>query len=289
MAIEFEDGVAVVAAGDELAVAGGEIDVAVVVRGRRGVGLPDAAFARVGRRVEYGRLFQRALVVGHHKTVIGLHITRGAPRHDDLVVGEQKAGAGVLAARIEVGCADLDRTAELLDAGGDGEGMETLHEARHTERAAFAGAGEDVERAAREIDDRRGRDADFGMNERAEDVASVECADAAWLQEADVPETFAAGVGIEGVDAVVFGRDVEDVVRAFAGDRDARYVERLGVNVAVNIQRVQLAESARGDRGGREDGFVQIGAGALSHCDVVSCANKARTGSQCITGWTPAG
>ena len=43
-------------------------------------------------------------------------------------------------------------------------------------------------------------------------------------------------VGVEGVHAVVFRGDEENVVFAFAGDVDIREVEGLGVDVAVHFQ-----------------------------------------------------
>jgi len=100
------------------------------------------------------------------------------------------------------------------------------------------------------------------MNERAEDIGVADYADAAGFQEADVPERIDRRVGVEGIDAVVLGGDVEDVVGAFAGDGDMRDVERLGVDVAVHLQREPLAELGGTDSRRRERGFVEIGAGA---------------------------
>ena len=64
---------------------------------------------------------------------------------------------------------NFDRAAKLLDAGRDGQSVEALDIAAwiRLTPTAFGGAGENVERAGLEIDDRRGCDADFGMDERA--------------------------------------------------------------------------------------------------------------------------
>ena len=73
-------------------------------------------------------------------------------------------------------------------------------------------------------------------------------------------------IGVEGVDAIVLGGDVEHVVRALSGDFDVGYVERLGVNRAVHLERAKLAEVLRAAKttdtvvvnvGDAEKGFAQ--------------------------------
>ena len=74
----------------------------------------------------------------------------------------------------------------------------------------------------------------------------------AGLEQGDVPEgsAGAVGVGVEGVDAVVLGGDVEDVVLS-AVDGDVGHEERLSVGVAVGEIREEFAEGCAAD-GGRE-------------------------------------
>src|SRR5579862_462753 len=65
------------------------------------------------------------------------------------------------------------------------------------------------------------------------------------------------GLGVEGVNAVVFGRDHDDVVR-HAANGDVRHIKRLGVDLAVNGKRIDLAERRRVHVLRRERGLEQI-------------------------------
>jgi len=69
-------------------------------------------------------------------------------------------------------------------------------------------------------------------------------------------------IGVEGVDAVVLGGDVEHVVRTLSGDFDVGYVERLGVNRAVHFEGAELAEVLGIDVLRRQDFFGDCGVGA---------------------------
>ena len=51
-----------------------------------------------------------------------------------------------------------------------------------------------------------------------------------------------AGIGVEGVSAVVLGHGVEDVV-AMAGDVDVGRVQRFGVDLAIGRQKVHFTEA----------------------------------------------
>src|SRR5579871_365505 len=62
--------VAAAGAGGELAVSGNGVDGARVVGGKAGIGLPDAAFSRVRRRIEDAGLLQAAGIVGQHPAVV---------------------------------------------------------------------------------------------------------------------------------------------------------------------------------------------------------------------------
>ncbi len=75
-----------------------------------------------------------------------------------------------------------------------------------------------------------------------------------------MPERRAGGGGIEGVNGIVFGGDVEDVMAAFAGDFYAGEKERLGIDVSVDFEGEELAEVRRVDVARGEGGFDAIGA-----------------------------
>ena len=68
--------------------------------------------------------------------------------------------------------------------------------------------------------------------------------------------------GIEGVHAVVFRGDEDDVVRAFAGHRHTRHEQRLRIHVPIDRERKDFAELAGIHIGGSQGGFVERGAGA---------------------------
>ena len=69
-------------------------------------------------------------------------------------------------------------------------------------------------------------------------------------------------IGVEGVDAVVLGGDVDDVVRALAGNFNGRDEERLGIDGAVDTKSAERAELFGVDVLRSEDLFVERGAGA---------------------------
>jgi hypothetical protein len=68
--------------------------------------------------------------------------------------------------------------------------------------------------------------------------------------------------GIERVDAVLVGGDVDHVVDAAAWNRHAGDIERLRVDLVVDRAFEQLAEFAHVDVGRREHRFVEVGASA---------------------------
>ena len=53
--------------------------------------------------------------------------------------------------------------------------------------------------------------------------------------------TLAAG-GVQGIDAVMLGRDIQHVVRAHPWNRQTRQEERLGVDLAIHREESGLAE-----------------------------------------------
>src|ERR1700733_15500027 len=88
------------------------------------------------------------------------------------------------------------------------------------ERMTGHGSSEDEERAGRHVDDRRGSDADFGLDEWALDVRGGESSYAALgVEEADLPQRRSVGaVRVECKNAVVPSGEEEHVGAAFAGN-----------------------------------------------------------------------
>ena len=83
---------------------------------------------------------------------------------------------------------------------------------------------DDAVRAARAIDDRRRRDADLGRDLRA---APRVAGGLAGAEQRHVPERGARD-GVEGVDAIVLGRDVDHIAHAVAGHGDRGQVRAAG-------------------------------------------------------------
>src|SRR5262249_28454116 len=148
-----------------------------------------------------------------------------------------------------------DGTAGLLRARSEIKGVQTLVQERVAAAAPFAGAHEDVDDACRGVDDGSGRDADLGSNEVTVHILGASGVDAGGgVDEASAPERFGGvGCSVEGVDAVVGSDDEHDVVTALAGDIQARDIEGLCVDVAINRKREQRAKLFRGDGARRED------------------------------------
>ena len=174
-------------------------------------------------------------IVGHDPAVIGIQIAGRGPRKNDRVTHEEERGAGIFAQRIEghssVGGAGTSardrrgnelRAGELLYAGGDGERVEMLKIFFVAKGRIAHGAGEDVESAGFRIDHWSGSDADFGLNKGAFDVARRHGGNVAlFVQKTHMPQRrIVRAIGVEGVDAIVLGGDVEHVVGALAGDID---------------------------------------------------------------------
>ena len=137
--------------------------------------------------------------------------------------------------------------------------------------AAFQGGANEVHGVCGRINDRRSRDPNKRIDVGGAQVAVGDCGRAAGcavgrVEKRDLPEWSGVGaavvVGVEGVDAVVFGSDEDDVVGAFAGDRDVRHVERLSVDLRVHGLREKFAEGGGIYVCSGEDGFVGVGAGA---------------------------
>src|SRR5216684_3534322 len=263
--------------GIELAVSGDHEDVAVLVGGGTGVALPDGAVGSIGRSVENRFLLESVRFIGHQPTVVRADVARRTPREIDRVLRKKQSGARIFVERIEVDAAagltgafacdrslDFDRAAELFRAGGYRERVQPLFEIVGLKNAfAFLGSRENVKSSGLEVDDRSGSDSNLRGDEETAGIAFRERGNTfAGIGETHVPErSGGSSVGVEGVYAVVFGGDKENVVFAFAGDFDVGKIKRLGVNVTVNFESEEFAELAGIDIGVSENFFVEIGAG----------------------------
>src|SRR5262249_48519958 len=95
---EFEDGVAVVAplvVPGEIPVTSHREDVAVLVRRKASIALPDRRLSSIGRGVEGALLPKRVGVVRHQPAVIRTNVAGRAPREIDRVFGQKERGAGI--------------------------------------------------------------------------------------------------------------------------------------------------------------------------------------------------
>ncbi len=70
------------------------------------------------------------------------------------------------------------------------------------------------------------------------------------IEQRDLPQRRAAKIGVEGINAVVFGGDEDDVVRG-AADCKSGQIKRLGFDSAIDGEGEEFAEvaGANGSRG----------------------------------------
>jgi len=95
---------------------------------------------------------------------------------------------------------------------------------------------EDIQRPCSTIDDRRGRDADLGPDERALNSHGGYGCHARSSNGTHLPEWRGRlSVGIKRNDAVMLGGKEDRVVLALAGDIHSRQVQRLGVDIAIDF------------------------------------------------------
>src|SRR5262249_5497050 len=134
-----EDGVAVVAplvVPGEIPVTSHREDVAVLVRRKASIALPDRRLSSIGRGVEGALLPKRVGVVRHQPAVIRTNVAGRAPREIDRVFGQKERGAGIFAQCVEghltVGCTgagpvdrsfDFDGASKFFGTRGDGESV----------------------------------------------------------------------------------------------------------------------------------------------------------------------
>ena len=116
-----------------------------------------------------------------------------------------------------------------------------------------------------------------GLNKRALHMSSDRgIVPARFVEKADLPERRVAGtIGVEGVDAVVLGGDVETSCVPLPGNFDAGHEEWLRVDRAVDFECAEFAELFGIDVLRSEDLLVEIRAvRALSYCEVVTWAKR---------------
>ena len=126
---------------------------------------------------------------------------------------------------------------------------------------------DDVHRVRGEIDGGSAGDTDFGNDVGGGKVAvgnggGTGRRTVSGIEKSDLPKRRAGGVGVECVDAVVFGGHEDDVVSAFARYGQALDVEGLSIDAAVNGIGEELTEISGSDIGRSKDRFVGIGTGA---------------------------
>ena len=274
---ETEEGVAVVTLigeaggskrGIEDPIAVEEEDVSGVIGGHAGAGVPDGALAAVRSDVEDSGLGESAGVVTHDPSGVGAEVAVAGPCQVDGVSNHEQAGAlfilggveddeasGTVVAGARILAGDIDGAVVKFGAGGGVESVQAL-----VIGGPFLRHGDDVDDRIADLgtrDDGRGGDSDFGFDLRA--VALVGRG-LAGFERGDLPE-IGAGVGVVGVDGIVFGGDDEKIM-SDAGDVDVGDVERLGVDQAVGRDGEEFAEGGGVYVGEGENGFFVVEAGA---------------------------
>src|SRR5262249_11903856 len=124
------------------------------------------------------------------------------------------------------------RGGQDLDAGGDVERVDLLHVGKRAVGVRILSLGDDEEPVRPRVDHRTSGDADLGHDVGRLDDGVGAAGDGidpvGRVDEAVLPE-LNTGIGVEGIDAVVLGRLVDDIVDATIGQRDLVDVERLGI------------------------------------------------------------
>jgi hypothetical protein len=161
---------------------------------------------------------------------------------------EGQRGAVAVGSGARVGGRDIDRAAELLSARADIERVQVL-----INGATDLGLGDDVQGVGRGVDDRRSRDTHFGGYVAAAEIGTAVDRAAARRNQTHLPVN-CARIGVDGVDAVVLGGDVQHIVRT-AAQGHVGDVQRLGINGTVHGDGEEFAERGAVHVGGRENGL----------------------------------
>ena len=197
------------------------------------------------------------------------------PRDVDGAVIEQEGRALIVGARVERDVVlrvtpvarseharlDDERAAGPLGAVTNVERVQPLDE-----RAVLLGAGDEVHRLRQRVDDRRAADADVAGEVPVgaaglADVGPEYGNDAGCrVRVVDVPERCRRRgiVGVEGIDAVVVGGDVDDIPDAETRNVEAVYIEWLTIDLVVDGALEELAELADVDVRRRQHRFGKV-------------------------------
>ena len=213
--------------GVEGPVARHEVDVSGGVGGQTSAAHPDARAFTVGGDAEGHHLLESRCVIAQNPAVVRLVVSVGRESDVNHAVAQEQCRPLVLqkgmerqlsALRSHTGprhtCLNHHRPAELLGAGSDIESMQPLHIVRIA-TDDFLGLGDHVQRVARRINHRGAGDADLGSDiaTLARIVGGNGGNAGGRIDEAYVPQRIAAqSVGIEGIDAVMLRRHVDDIV-----------------------------------------------------------------------------
>src|ERR1039458_7960693 len=94
--IELDKALAELGSAVPTTISGDQVDVALVIHGRRLTRLPDACFRSARRSIEDGNLLQRRFVVAEQESVIGVLVTMRSVAYQDIAPGKNKGRALVL-------------------------------------------------------------------------------------------------------------------------------------------------------------------------------------------------
>ena len=238
-------------------------DVAVFVGGETGAGLPDGSQSVVGRGVEDSALRQTGSVVGKDPAAVAIVAEVRAEAQVKDTVEQQEAGAVFLVETVEdgfvpliagAGGGDQDGAARLLIAGGDIEGVEMVTDGRVEKRL-----GHQIHGVGGGIDNWSSGNAFLGETGTGAAREIFATGSRATVKHAGVPE-LGAGIGVNRVDRIHLGDDVDDVVRALPVDVHVGHVEGLGHHDIVDGKAEEAAEGVLIDVGGSEQSFISVGA-----------------------------
>ena len=235
---------------DERAITRGDVHIPGGIDREATPRLPDSARVSVARGGVDGDRTERCCVVREYPAVKHVAVAPSAEADEDPSVRERERRAleldlGAERKRVRVaaasGARDGDahtqfaRPAEFLGAGGEIERVQSK-----VLTVGIQGLRDDVDRARGEIDHRRAEDSDLGNDV----VAIVDEGVRHRRPEADLPVGRGCRgiVGVECVHSVVHRRGEDEIARPARGDLDARNVERLRVELAVDLAREDQAE-----------------------------------------------
>ena len=217
---------------------------------------------------------QRGGVVTQDPTLVGCRIAVRGPRDVHQAIGDGQGGPLVCGEGVERDVAlrvTADAGAGHLRLNNDGaprallaianiDGVQALHELSGVLRFDH-----EVDGLVRLVDDRRADNADAAGKVPVgpavlTDVGAIQRDDTRrGVDIADGPQRTRRRrvVGVEGVEAVVHGRDIDHISHAYHGDVDPRHVQRLAVDLIVDAPLEELAKLGDIDVAGREPDLLE--------------------------------